>query len=74
METIVPIENRARLEPSDLARFDALLVQHSVKHALEWLLKHAPPLAPTEMVTQDEYSHDILVAYPGSLWLVYDST
>jgi hypothetical protein len=26
------------------------------------------------MVTQDEFSHDFLVAYPGGLWLVYDST
>jgi hypothetical protein len=27
-----------------------------------------------DMVTEDEYSHDILVVYPGGLWLVYDST
>ena len=26
------------------------------------------------MLTQDEFSHDILVEYPGGLWLVYDST
>ncbi len=33
-----------------------------------------PPLALADMVTQDEFSHDFLVAYPGGLWLVYYST
>ena len=38
------------------------------------LAGHTPPLGLAGMVTQDEFSHDILVAYPGGLWLVYDST
>jgi len=46
----------------------------SIKHAVDWLVAHKPPLAPVGMVTQDEFSHDILVAYPGGLWLVYDTT
>ena len=46
----------------------------TIKHALDWLLKQQPPLAPFDLVTQDEFSDDILVAYPGGLWLVYDST
>ena len=50
-----------------------MLRQHSIKHTLDWLAAHAAARSD-EMVTQDEYSHDFLVAYPGGLWLVYDST
>jgi hypothetical protein len=46
----------------------------SIKHAVDWLRGHNPPLSPSGMVTQDEFSHDILDAYPGGLWLVYDTT
>ena len=52
----------------------ALARQRSIKHAVDWLAAHDPPIAPAGMVTQDEFSHDILVAYPGGLWLVYDTT
>lgn len=70
-----PIENRAGLAPGDFARLaSAAASQGSIKHALEWLLGHSPPLTPTGMVTQDEFSHDILVAYPGELWLAYSTT
>ena len=32
----------------------------SIKHALEWLLKQQPPLAPCDMVTQDEFSGSLV--------------
>ena len=31
-------------------------------------------MCPSYMVTQDEFSHDFLVAYLNGWWLVYDST
>ena len=71
----VPVENRAELpteEFSHLAR--SLANHHSIKRAVDWLTGHDPPIAPSGMVTQDEYTHDILVPYPGGLWIVYDST
>jgi hypothetical protein len=75
METAIPVENRAGFAPDDLAGIAGALAGHrSIKHAVDWLAAHDPPLAPTGMVTQDEYSHDILVGYPGGLWLVYDSS
>jgi len=75
VERAIPVENRAGLSADEFARIAAAVSGHrSVKHAVDWLAACDPPLAPTEMVTQDEYSHDILVAYPGGLWLVYDST
>jgi hypothetical protein len=70
-----PIENRASLSPGDFARFASAAASHgSIKHVLDWLVAQSPPLAPTGMVTQDEFSHDILVAYPGELWLAYSTT
>jgi hypothetical protein len=70
-----PIENRAGLSPGEFARIkSAVESQGSIKHALDWMVRHDPPLAPSGMVTQDEFSHDILVAYPGETWLVYSTT
>jgi hypothetical protein len=72
---IVPVENRARLDDERFATLAAVLrYQPSIKHALDWLLTHQPPLAPSDMITQDEYSHDILVTYPDGLYLAYDCT
>ncbi len=73
--TAFPIENRAALSPDDFARIAEAVASHrSIKHAVDWLHGHRAPLSPSGMVTQDEFSHDILVAYPGGLWLVYDTT
>ncbi len=70
-----PIENRADLPAEDFKRLAGGVAGHrSVKHAIDWLPEHDPPLSLSDMVTQDEFSHDILVSYPGGLWLVYDST
>lgn len=75
LETTFPIENRAGLPPEDFGAIaQALSSQCSIRHAIDWFARHNPPLVPADMVTQDEFSHDILVAYPGGLWLVYDST
>jgi len=75
VETAVTVENRARLTVDELSRIAGVLVhQRSVKYAVDWLAKHDPPIVPTGMVTQDEFSHDILVPYMRGLWLVYDST
>ena len=75
LKRTVPVENRANLAADDVARIAELVELHqSIKQAVDWLAAHDPPLTLADMVTQDEYSHDILVAYPGGLWLVYDST
>jgi hypothetical protein len=75
LETTFPIENRANLAPEAFGRIaEAVALHRSIKQAIDWFVVQNPPLVPTGMVTQDEFSHDILVAYPGGLWLVYDST
>ncbi len=75
METPTPIENRANLTTAQFERLTRALMEHrSIKHALDWLQNQRPPLTVSDMVTQDEFSHDILVNYPGGLCLVYDVT
>ena len=75
MKRAIPIENRAGLEADRFSHIAGTLSgQGSIKHAVDWLAAHDPPITPAGMVTQDEFSHDILVAYPGELWLVYDTT
>jgi hypothetical protein len=69
------IENRTSLPVEEIGQLLSTVASHtSMKHALDWLLAQSPPLGLTDMVTQDEFSHDFLIALPGELWLVYDST
>jgi hypothetical protein len=71
----VPVENRTNLPARDFDSIARMVACHrSIKHALDWMLSQRPPLELSDMVTQDEFSHDFLVAYMGGLWLSYDST
>jgi hypothetical protein len=71
----VSVENHAGLPYEDFRWFIDLLGSHrSIKNAVDWMSSQDPPLAPAGMVTQDEFSHDILVPYRDPLWFVYDST
>jgi hypothetical protein len=75
MSASFPIENRSGVTAEDFARIANAVASHgSIRQALIWFLGHNPPLVPSEMVTQDEFSHDILVAYPGDRWLAYSTT
>ena len=75
--TPFPVENRAALPADRFAALAAAVAAHrSIKRALDWSLSQDPPVAPADVIAQDEFSHDVLVAYadaPGC-WLVYDCT
>ena len=71
----IKLENRARLEYEAFIRLaQDLAGQRSVRFVVDWLCRHDPPLKMEDMVTQDEFSHDLLVPYGKELFLVYDST
>jgi hypothetical protein len=75
MDSDTPIENHAHLDPATFAELARAVASHrSIKHALDWLIAQSPPLSFSDMVTQDEFSHDILAELPGGLHLVYDIT
>ncbi len=75
MANAVVIDNRSNLAPDAFASLAAVLSQHrSIKHALDWLSGHQPPLTLSDIIAQDEFCHDILVEYSGGVWLVYDTS
>jgi len=41
---------------------------------LDWSRQLEPPLPAPEVVTQDEYTHDVLIPYAGGRWLDFDSS
>ncbi len=47
----------------------------TLEHVLSWLAADQYPLALLDMVTQDEYCHDLLLPLPGTdEWLVLGMT
>ncbi len=45
-----------------------------LKTVLDWCLGQQPPILDTEVVTQDEFTHDLIVPVGEGVYLVYDST
>jgi len=59
----------------DLARFRlALRDLHTLGPVLDWLRVQEPPRIVQDIVTQDEYTHDVIVPWNERLVLVFDTT
>lgn len=70
-----PIENRSSLADAAFVELRAVISrQTSVKHALDWFLGFTPPVAPTDCLAQDEFSHDVPFRHPDGFWVVYECT
>lgn len=41
---------------------------------LAWLRAGQPPREVAEIVTQDEYTHDVVVGWDAETWLVFDTS
>ena len=41
---------------------------------LAWARRHSPPLQVEEIVTQDEYTHDVVLPFDGGHFLAFDAT
>jgi hypothetical protein len=41
---------------------------------VRWAARQRPPRAIADIVTQDEYTHDVILAYRDALHLVFDTT
>jgi hypothetical protein len=70
----VPLIDHTGLGPAErdaLAR--AVASQTTLERALDWGRSQQPPLNVETILTQDEYTHDVLVPY-GQRYLVYDTT
>jgi hypothetical protein len=46
----------------------------TLEEVIRWAAAQAPPKQITDVVTQDEYTHDVVVAWDESVHLVFDTT
>ena len=59
----------------DLTRFRiALRDLRTLATILDWLAVQEPPRVVHDVVTQDEYTHDVIVPWSERLVLVFDTT
>ena len=67
----VPVFDHAGLSPEDRATID---IKVGSQTTLASVLQAAGPGAIEEIVTQDEFTHDVLIPYHQGRYLVYDTT
>ena len=71
----VEVEAVGDVAERDLNRFRvALLELRTLGGVLEWLRAQDPPRTVRDIVTQDEYTHDVIVCWSDRLTLVFDAT
>lgn len=71
----VDVEAAGDVTSRDLARFRlALRDLHTLGPVLDWLRAQDPPRAIGDIITQDEYTHDVIVPWSERLVLVFDTT
>jgi hypothetical protein len=67
------VEDRVGLPPEELAALEGELAAVATLHELIlWGLRR--DLIVSDVVVQDEYTHDVVLPYRGDLHLVFDST
>jgi hypothetical protein len=69
---IMRLDDQAGWPPAARA---ALAMRHeTLEQVTRWAFAQRPPLRLVEVVTQDEFTHDVVIALDDSLHLVYDTT
>jgi len=70
----IPLIDLAQLGPAERASLGrAIANQTTLEQALDWARTLTPPCGVESVLTQDEYTHDVLIPY-GSRYLVYDTS
>lgn len=49
-------------------------VHTTLEGVLQWALAKGREVQLVEVVTQDEFTHDVVLSYSDGVWLVYDTT
>ena len=71
----VAVEAVGDIPPRELGRFGlALRGLRTLADVLEWMRAQEPPRIVRDIVTQDEYTHDVIVPWSERLVLVFDAT
>jgi hypothetical protein len=70
----IPLIDYANLdEPTRRRLATVVATQTSLERALNWGRAQRPPTDVESILTQDEYTHDVLIPFEGR-YLVYDTT
>jgi len=70
----IPLIDYASLDEVTRRRLAAVVAtQTSLERALEWGRAQRPPVGVESILTQDEYTHDVLIPFENR-YLVYDTT
>lgn len=71
----ITVEAVDPISASDLAFLNRQVADHhGLKTVADWCMAQEPPLTDVDVVTQDEFTHDLIVTLRADLFLVYDST
>lgn len=46
----------------------------TLEEIFRWAIRHVPPFMPTDVVIQDEYTHDVIFRATDESALVFDAT
>ena len=71
--------NHANLESQEIAQIEGELSgQKNLNDVMKWALSHPRgtfiPSVVSQVIVQDEFTHDVIVPYRDGLVLVYDTT
>jgi len=71
---VIPLFDYASLDAATRARLTASVATHtSLERVLGWGRTQRPPVDIESILTQDEYTHDVLIPFEGR-YLAYDTT
>lgn len=69
------IEIREGVSPAVLPAIEAVLAtQKTLEDVVRWALSQTPARLIERVVVQDEYTHDVVLAWSEGVYLVYDTT
>jgi hypothetical protein len=71
----IPFSDFANLSATDRDSLAQVVTRHQgLDQISAWGRTQSPPIAPADVIKQDEFTHDVLVPLPGNRWLVYGTT
>jgi hypothetical protein len=71
----VPVTQAGAVAASEIADFQRELKdQRTLGDVLAWLRAQSPPRSVTDLLTQDEYTHDVVVQWSDQRYLAFDAT
>jgi hypothetical protein len=71
----VPVSAVGEIAPALTARAAEVFAhRHTLADVLAWAREQRPPVSVAEIVTQDEYTHDVVLPFDGKHFLAFDAT